>query len=217
MSADQTAPMPLAVALVRLQQYGERTSTWSTATYNDGTEKALHEIALTLAAEVDKLSHELTGTNLAHWEDEQDAARLRLALESAKRGRRKAREGVTELSEGEQQFLRFALELAADQMASLADEFDADDEAALESLRRLIGEDVPAPASDFFQPGFTYSDTDPEWRFRCDTVTTHPEDGERTALGWRFFRGEWDAIAYGEDDWDLLKFDGRAETGIPRG
>lgn len=45
-------PMTLTAALTRLRQYGERTSTWSTATYNDGTEKALHEIALTLAAEV---------------------------------------------------------------------------------------------------------------------------------------------------------------------
>lgn len=43
------------VALARLRQYGERTSTWSTATYNDGTEKALHQIAVSLAAEVDRL------------------------------------------------------------------------------------------------------------------------------------------------------------------
>lgn len=124
---------------------------------------------------------------------------------------------VHELSPSEQLFLTFALELAADQMALRADEFDAADKQALESLRRLAGEAAPDPAPDFYQPGYTYSDTDPEWRFRCDTVTTHPEDGERTALGWRFFRGEWDAIAYGEDDWDLLKFDGRAATGVPRG
>ncbi|MFE7626054.1 hypothetical protein [Streptomyces sp. NPDC057509] len=122
---------------------------------------------------------------------------------------------VHELTPDEQQFLRFALELAADQMAVHGDEFDAADDAALESLRRLTGEVTPAP--DFYQPGYTYSDTDPEWRFRCDSVTTHPEDGERTALGWRFFRGEWDAIAYGEDDWDLCKFDGRAATGVSRG
>ncbi|MEE1774495.1 hypothetical protein PUR34_41570 [Streptomyces sp. JV185] len=41
-------------ALIRLRQYGERTSTWSTATHNDGTEKALHGIALTLAAELEQ-------------------------------------------------------------------------------------------------------------------------------------------------------------------
>ncbi|MFE9363721.1 hypothetical protein ACFYNN_13070 [Streptomyces sp. NPDC006978] len=52
-----TGPSPTAVgaALVRLRQYGERTSTWSTATYGSGAEKALHETALTLAAEVDRL------------------------------------------------------------------------------------------------------------------------------------------------------------------
>ncbi|WP_148838413.1 hypothetical protein [Streptomyces sp. sk2.1] len=49
------APMTPDAALTRLRQYGERTSTWSTATYNDGVEKALHEIALALAAEVDRL------------------------------------------------------------------------------------------------------------------------------------------------------------------
>ncbi|MBH0243942.1 hypothetical protein I3W98_15470 [Streptomyces cavourensis] len=48
-------PMTPDVALARLRQYGERTSTWSTATYNDGTEKALHQIAVSLAAEVDRL------------------------------------------------------------------------------------------------------------------------------------------------------------------
>lgn len=45
----------LTPAEIRLAQYGQRTSTWSTATYNDGTEKALHEIALGLKAEVDRL------------------------------------------------------------------------------------------------------------------------------------------------------------------
>jgi len=60
--------------------------------------------------------------------------------------------------------------------------------------------------ADFYQLGHTYTDPDNtqyDWRFRCDTITTHPEDCERTALGWRYFRGEWEPIAYGEDDWDL--------------
>ncbi len=43
------------VAQIRLRQYGERTSTWSTATYASGTERALHDIAVTLSAEVDRL------------------------------------------------------------------------------------------------------------------------------------------------------------------
>lgn len=55
-----TAPMTPDAALIRLRQYGERTSTWSTATYDSGTEKALHEIALTLAAEVSRLRARVT-------------------------------------------------------------------------------------------------------------------------------------------------------------
>ncbi|MFF8412883.1 hypothetical protein [Streptomyces omiyaensis] len=51
-----TTPITPQAALIRLQKYGERTSTWATATYNDGTEKALHEIATTLAAEVGRLT-----------------------------------------------------------------------------------------------------------------------------------------------------------------
>lgn len=48
------------------------------------------------------------------------------------------------LSDSERQFLTFALDLAADQMASRGDEFDSDDEAALESLRALSA----APATE---------------------------------------------------------------------
>ena len=44
-------PIP---AEIRLAQYGER-STWSTATYDSGAEKALHQIALDLKAELDRL------------------------------------------------------------------------------------------------------------------------------------------------------------------
>jgi hypothetical protein len=53
-------------AEIRLAQYGERTSTWSTATYNDGTEKALHEIALGLKAEIDRLRAELAEEKASH-------------------------------------------------------------------------------------------------------------------------------------------------------
>ncbi|MFD8820818.1 hypothetical protein ACFV1C_00365 [Streptomyces sp. NPDC059605] len=61
-------------------------------------------------------------------------------------------------------------------------------------------------AANFYQPGHTYtSGRSPQygWKFRCDTVTTHPEDDERTALGWRFFHDQWEPYAYGEDDWDV--------------
>ncbi len=57
----------------------------------------------------------------------------------------------------------------------------------------------------FFQPGHTYVNTEfpqANWRFRCDSITTHPEDGKRIALGWRFFKDTWEPCAYVEDDWD---------------
>lgn len=48
-----------------------------------------------------------------------------------------------QLTPSEQQFLTFALELAADQMANRGDEFEEADEQALASLRRLTGEQKP--------------------------------------------------------------------------
>ncbi|MEU8839941.1 hypothetical protein AB0D97_12540 [Streptomyces roseus] len=56
---------------------------------------------------------------------------------------------------------------------------------------------------DFCQPGHIYRDG-VRWAFRCDMITTHPEDGERTALGWRLFKGEWTPYAYSEDDWGIV-------------
>ncbi|MFJ5893814.1 hypothetical protein [Streptomyces californicus] len=48
------------------------------------------------------------------------------------------------LTDAERQFLTFALELAADQMASRGDEFDDEDEAALDKFRALA---TPSPAA----------------------------------------------------------------------
>lgn len=62
--------------------------------------------------------------------------------------------------------------------------------------------------ADFYQVDHTYRRTDPEWAFRCDMVTTHPEDGERTALGWRYFKGQWAEYAYGPDDWEIAQLVG---------
>ncbi|MFE3123717.1 hypothetical protein ACFXHD_09880 [Streptomyces hydrogenans] len=58
-----TTPMTPQDALFRLQQYGKRTSTWSTATYNDGTEKALHQIATALGAEAVSLGLQVDRLN----------------------------------------------------------------------------------------------------------------------------------------------------------
>ncbi|MGW2223895.1 hypothetical protein [Streptomyces formicae] len=76
-------------------------------------------------------------------------------------------------------------------------------------------EEVAAP--DFYEIGHTYvsaSDVT-DWRFRVDMVTTHPLDGERTALGWRHFRGEWEPYAYGEDDWGVLLVSQIADATAP--
>jgi hypothetical protein len=54
MTATQPTEQQLTPAEIRLAQYADR-GTWTTATYNDGTQKALHEIALGLKAEVDRL------------------------------------------------------------------------------------------------------------------------------------------------------------------
>jgi hypothetical protein len=47
--------------------------------------------------ELDQVFEDLTGANLARWEEEQDNARLRLALASAKRGRSQLRELVRQM------------------------------------------------------------------------------------------------------------------------
>nr|WP_187279174.1 hypothetical protein [Streptomyces lavendulae] len=45
------------------------------------------------------------------------------------------------------------------------------------------GNDEPALASDFFQPGHAYTRRDGS-TFRCVAVTTHPDSGWRVAIGW---------------------------------
>ncbi|WP_051858501.1 hypothetical protein [Streptomyces cellulosae] len=52
------------------------------------------------AAEYEQLRNDITGACLARWEEEQENARLRLALASAKRGRRELRARVAELEAG---------------------------------------------------------------------------------------------------------------------
>jgi hypothetical protein len=71
------------------------------------------------------------------------------------------------------------------------------------------------PAPDFYQVGHTYTDpnADYDWKFRVDAITTHPENGERTALGWRHFRGEWAEMAYGEDSFEIHLIAGMTDGG----
>lgn len=63
--------------------------------------------------EIDRVENELTGANLSLWEEEQDNARLRLALKSAQRGRRELRARVAEL-EAERHTTNEALSDAAE-------------------------------------------------------------------------------------------------------
>lgn len=93
----------------------------------------------------------------------------------------------------------------ADAVAALASKVDRG-AVRPDNLRML-------PA-DFFEPGRTYTHVDDgtDWKFRVDTVTTHPEDGERTALGWRHFRGQWEPIAYGEDDYEIHRHVGTVDV-----
>ncbi|MFF7329713.1 hypothetical protein [Streptomyces sp. NPDC008150] len=68
-------------------------------------------------------------------------------LETAIEGRTAMRTGLRSavLTEAERQFLKFALDLAADLMASRGDKFEEDDQTALDSLRRLASEEQPVP------------------------------------------------------------------------
>lgn len=57
-------------------------------------------------------------------------------------------------------------------------------------------------AEDFYEAGKTYIRSS-GWMFRVDVITTHPEDGDMTALGWRLWDGKWEEYAYGTSDWEI--------------
>lgn len=59
--------------------------------------------------------------------------------------------------------------------------------------------------TDFYEVGVTYGVQSTGWMFRADCITTHPADGSRTALGWRFWDAHWEPYAYEEIDWDIHK------------
>lgn len=65
--------------------------------------------------------------------------------------------------------------------------------------------------ADFYEPGYVYSypryADGHDWKFRCDAITTHPDDGARVALGWRHWHGEWTECAYDEGNWDVHNCD----------
>ncbi|MFF7576819.1 hypothetical protein ACFZBE_17815 [Streptomyces sp. NPDC008061] len=111
--------------------------------------------------------------------------------------------------------LQLIRRLSEDSLGGIATLHDVTDaERMLDAYRAEVLAEVGMP--DFYQPGHTYTSAEfPEygWKFRCDSVTTRPDDGEQAALGWRYFKGEWEPYAYYKDDWDLAKFTGTAATG----
>ncbi|MFJ2438435.1 hypothetical protein ACIOWM_35030 [Streptomyces anulatus] len=89
------------------------------------------------------------------------------------------------LTDSDRQFLTFALELAADQMAARGDEFDDEDEAALLKLRALATPPA-APATDHRpEPWFWGTDTD-----RCPHGA-EPDDDTTAAWGQWADRHPW--------------------------
>lgn len=56
------------------------------------------------------------------------------------------------------------------------------------------------PTTDFFQVGHAYKHA--SWTFRVDAITSHPDTGERTVLGWfRFLNDSWRPLSCGEAEW----------------
>ncbi|WP_329472642.1 hypothetical protein OIE75_29295 [Streptomyces sp. NBC_01723] len=112
------------------------------------------------------------------------------------------------LAERDTQFVAWLLKKAREcPTASARQERAAD---AIARLASKVARGAVRPdnlRSNFFQPGHTYSDSKAgagtDWQFRCDSVTAHPENGERAAIGWRHFRGEWEPYAYYEDDYEV--------------
>ncbi|MEU3851786.1 hypothetical protein [Streptomyces sp. NPDC029554] len=117
------------------------------------------------------------------------------------------RQQITEVvAERDTQFVAWLLKKAREYPTDPARQEKAAD--AIARLADKVARGALRPNNlhtDFFQPGRTYTHIDDktDWKFRVDMVTTHPEDGERTALGWRHFRGVWEAIAYDEDDYEI--------------
>jgi hypothetical protein len=69
---------------------------------------------------------------------------------------------------------------------------------------------MPEKEPEFFLAGYEYQFTgraaaiNPGWRFRCVVITACPDNGERSALGWRKGHAleDWEPYDYQQADWD---------------
>lgn len=171
--------------------------------------------------ELDKAHDDLMGANLSLFEEEQENARLRLALESARRGRRELRARVAELEAAAQQIVHLHKDspMGPCPVCIDADAMVRGDDYTLPypcPTARLAGaKDCDPPSyrtADFFQPGHAYthrpgpdSPGGPRLRFYCESVTTDKATGQPVARGWggRRYGDRWTSVqrAHGLEDW----------------
>lgn len=150
-------PMTPKVARVRLAQYAERTKSWSTATYDSGTERALHEIAVALLAEADALGKERdafrdqrnhvfkTNERLIDQVRESEHARL-LAENEARRVQREATALQARVDEVERAYTFDTAELKR-RIAELEAERHSTNEALDDAVQELRARQTDEPTS----------------------------------------------------------------------
>ncbi|MFE7954435.1 hypothetical protein [Streptomyces sp. NPDC057413] len=122
-------------------------------------------------AERDQAHDDMIGANLARWEEEQDNARLRLALKSAQRGRRQMRARVAEL---EAELAKYVGQepTIAEEMAYLSRCLDAVHEVCDDAEKQATRWENPLPV--------------PEWvaRVRAAADGLEPRRSYPPALPW---------------------------------
>ncbi|MDK1473687.1 hypothetical protein QNO07_09665 [Streptomyces sp. 549] len=162
MSAEQT-PMTAKAAAIRLAQYGERT-----ATYDSGTERALHEIALTMAAEVERLREWGVGLGLLVARKESELIALRAELAARPRRTDVLREAARSFEErcpDASGGLDLCMCHAADELYRMA--------AATEVEQPVVAEDTaPSPVQQLVA------------RQRADVYLSTPCDACHHTLNW---------------------------------
>lgn len=167
----------LTPAEVRLGQYGERTKTWSTATYDSGTERALYEIACGLR------------DTLEETRDQRNAARLLVAG---------LKERVAELEARLAEYERPADE---DPIAyALTEQAGAED-----GMRPTVRTDAPDffQPSHTYTADEPFAAPEVRPNFRCVAIAEHPTKGSRRAFGFeqRGAGAPWVSSSMRDEEW----------------